>query len=126
MRQSFPGFIRLRKPSAKCFESFALQNDRCFSFENQNISNISSMLEGSKVVSFPSRYRFSFTDPFATIRFFRDFFLFSKKKNRQTSTENKERNSKSLAIKYFIFSDLEVAQFAIIAQNIPENRASLN
>lgn len=85
------------------------------------------MLEGSKVVSFPSRYRFSFTDPFATIRFFRDFFLFSKKKkNGQTSTENKERNSKSLAIKYFIFSDLEVAQFAIIAQNIPENRASLN
>lgn len=84
------------------------------------------MLEGSKVVSFPSRYRFSFTDPFATIRFFRDFFLFSKKKKRKTSTENKERNSKSLAIKYFIFSDLEVAQFAIIAQNIPENRASLN
>lgn len=84
------------------------------------------MLEGSKVVSFPSRYRFSFTDPFATIRFFRDFFLFSKKNNGQASTENKERNSKSLAIKYFIFSDLEVAQFAIIAQNIPENRASLN
>ena len=78
------------------------------------------------MVSFPSRYRFSFTDPFATIRFFCDFFLFSKKKNGQTSTENKERNSKSLAIKYFIFSDLEVAQFAIIAQNIPENRASLN
>lgn len=85
------------------------------------------MLEGSKVVSFSYRYRFSFTDPFAIIRFFRDFFLFSKKKkNRQTSTENKERNSKSLAIKCFIFSDLEVAQFAIIAQNIPENRASLN
>lgn len=84
------------------------------------------MLEGSKVVSFSYRYRFSFTDPFAIIRFFRDFFLFSKKKNRQTSTENKERNSKSLAIKYFIFSDLEVAQFAIIAQNIPENRANLN
>lgn len=85
------------------------------------------MLEGSKVVSFPSRYRFSFTDPFAIIRFFRDFFLFlKKKKNGQTSTENKERNSKSLTIKYFIFSDLEVAQFAIIAQNIPENRASLN
>ena len=78
------------------------------------------------MVSFPSRYRFSFTDPFATIRFFRDFFLFSKKKKGKTSTENKERNSKSLAIKYFIFSDLEVAQFAIIAQNIPENRASLN
>ena len=86
------------------------------------------MLEGSKVVSFSYRYRFSFTDPFAIIRFFRDFFLFSKKKikNGQTSTENKERNSKSLAIKCFIFSDLEVAQFAIIAQNIPENRASLN
>lgn len=85
------------------------------------------MLEGSKVVSFSYRYRFSFTDPFAIIRFFRDFFLFSKKKkNRQTSTENKERNSKSLAIKCFIFSDLEVAQFAIIAQNIPENRVSLN
>lgn len=84
------------------------------------------MLEGSKVVSFPSRYRFSFTDPFAIIRFFRDFFLFKKKKNGQTSSENKERNSKSLTIKYFIFSDLEVAQFAIIAQNIPENRASLN
>lgn len=85
------------------------------------------MLEGSKVVSFSYRYRFSFTDPFAIIRFFRDFFLFSKKKkNRQTSTENKERNSKSLAIKCFIFSDLEVAQFAIIAQNIPENRANLN
>lgn len=85
------------------------------------------MLEGSKVVSFSYRYRFSFTDPFAIIRFFRDFFLFSKKKkNRQTSTENKERNSKSLAIKCFIFSDLEVAQFAIIAQNVPENRVSLN
>lgn len=81
------------------------------------------MLEGSKVVSFFSRYRFTFTDPFAIIRFFRDFFLFS---NGQASTENKERNSKSLAIKYIIFSDLEVAQFAIIAQNIPENRASLN
>lgn len=79
------------------------------------------------MVSFSYRYRFSFTDPFAITRFFRDFFLFSKKKkNRQTSTENKERNSKSLAIKCFIFSDLEVAQFAIIAQNIPENRASLN
>ena len=79
------------------------------------------------MVSFSYRYRFSFTDPFAIIRFFRDFFLFSKKKkNRQTSTENKERNSKSLAIKCFIFSDLEVAQFAIIAQNIPENRVSLN
>lgn len=84
------------------------------------------MLEGSKVVSFFSRYRFTFTDPFAIIRFFRDFFLFSKKNNGQASTENKERNSKSLAIKYFIFSDLEVAQFAIIAQNIAENRASLN
>lgn len=78
------------------------------------------------MVSFSYRYRFSFTDPFAIIRFFRDFFSLFKKKNGQTSTENKERNSKSLAIKYFIFSDLEVAQFAIIAQNIPENRASLN
>lgn len=83
------------------------------------------MLEGSKVVSFFSRYRFTFTDPFAIIRFFRDFFLFSKKK--RTSIYRKQRKEfKSLAIKYIIFSDLEVAQFAIIAQNIPENRASLN
>lgn len=103
MRQSFPGFIRLWNPSAKCFESFALQNDRCFSFENQNISNISSMLEGSKVVSFPSRYRFSFTDPFATIRFFRDFFLFSKKKKPTNIYRKQRKEFKIASDKIFYF-----------------------
>lgn len=97
MRQSFPGFIRLWNPSAKCFESFALKNDRCFSFENQNISNISSMLEGSKVVSFSYRYRFSFTDPFAIIRFFRDFFLISKKKKKPTNVYRKQRKEFKIA-----------------------------